>query len=248
MNAHAAGRGDPTEGVARLNVPPFPGFDRLFEAHDPLASRPFRGRFGDHEDAFELSRGEKDPPHPVRITWSMGAAIPGDVIWTTSAHPLILSARVIDLFAQHGITGWSTYPVRVTTKEGDDAGRFFGLAVTGRCGVIDLSKSRIELQQKPGGYYPYFRGQYFDPESWDGSDLCVQVRDEKGKSSTQRFVTERVVRLLKRHRIRNVRMERLSEAVFPTDIYEIGLQHRLPRDFRKQVAKLYRDLRIPRPA
>jgi hypothetical protein len=225
----------------------FPGFDRLFALHDPLASRPFRGRFEHHNTGFELSRGEEDVRRPILVRWDMGGAVPMDVVWTTSVHPLIVSSRLVDLLEENRITGWSRYPVTVLDREGDEADTYYGLVVTGRCGVIDLTRSEIELRQMPGGFFPEFRGHYFDPESWDGSDFCVPFHDRKDSASTQRIVTERVIQLLKRHRVRNIRAVRLTEATFPTSIYEIGLRHLLPRDFRARVAEAYEREGVERP-
>jgi hypothetical protein len=227
---------------------PFPGFDHLYELHDPIADRPFRGRFEHINSGAELSRAEASVEQPISVHWDMGSAIPSDVIWTTSAHPLIVSTHIINLLSENGCSGWTTYPVRVFNKRNIECPSYFGIAVTGRCGRIDLSKSIIALRQFPGGFFPEFRGHFFDPDSWDGSDFCMDIYDEKGKFSMQRIVTEDVVNLFKRQRITNIHFVRLSETSCSTSVYEIGLSYLLPPDFHARVAAAYREANVIPPA
>lgn len=218
----------------------FPGFDRMYDLHDPVGKRPFRGCFQHHDTGLQLSRAEATTRDPVRVTWAMGSAAPGDVIWTTSAHPLIVSARVVELLRSQQLTGWSTYPVRVFDKAGHERDGFAGLAVTGRCGPIDLSKSTVEVRQYPGGHFPEFHGHFFDPATWDGSDFCVPAPDAEGRVSLDRIVSARVVQLFKHNRITNLRLVALSDARISTSVFEVGLQHLLPADFHARVSSAYR--------
>jgi hypothetical protein len=224
----------------------FPGFDQLFELHDPVADRPYRGRF-DYARAFELSRAEEDVRAPVRVDWAMGRAIPGDIVWTTSAHPLIISSRVHRLFDEAGLTGWKPFLVELFDKSREPQPEYAGVAVAGRCGRIDLERSQIILKRYPAGLFPHFRGHFFEEASWDGSDFCVDRADARGKSSMRRIVTRRVVDLLSRHRITNVRWIPLSEVSTSTSVFEIGSEHLLPSDFRGRVASAYRDAGVPLP-
>lgn len=121
------------------------------------------------------------------------------------------------------------------------------LATTGRCARIDLAQSRIVLREYPGGHFPEFVGHYFDPLSWDGSDLAVCVRDSLGKASSGRIVTEQFVKLMKANRISNHRTVRLSDVQCGTSIYEIGSQHLLPSDFATRVLDAYRDAGLQPP-
>lgn len=223
----------------------FPGFDRLYELSDPVATRPFRGSFL-HERGFELARGEARVNKPVVVRWAMGAATPGDIVWTSSAHPVIISSRLVDLLTGENLVGWTTFPVRVVSKQGHDCPGYFGLAVTGRRGPVTLAKSDIRLHQYPSGQYPHFEGYFFNPKTWH-SDFSVDVLDRKGRASSLCIVTEQVVALFKRHRIGNVRFVRLTEVSCSTSVYEIGRAHILPRSFRSRIAALYRDagLQVP---
>jgi hypothetical protein len=224
----------------------FPGFDRLFELHDPVAHRPYRGRF-DSARAFELSRAEEDVRAPVRVDWAMGSAVPGDLIWTTSGHVLIISSRVHRLFDKAGITGWKPFPLELFDKGREPQPGYVGLAVVGRCGRIDLDRSHVTLEKYPGGLFPHFRGHFFEEASWDGCDFCVDRADTLGKSSSTRIVTKRVVELLSRHAITNVMCIPLSEVSIRTTVFEIGNEHLLPLDFRGRVASAYREAGVPLP-
>jgi hypothetical protein len=226
----------------------FPGFENFFELHDPVANRPFRGAFGAHGLAVALSRAETPVTQPVHIGWAMGSAAPSPVIWTTSAGPLILHESVLDLLAHERVSGWSTYPVEVYAKSGEPVPGFAGLAITGRCGPVDLSRSAIELREYPGGWVPHFRGHYFVPDTWDGTDLFMEAPDQLGKTSTSRFLSPRGYSILKRARVRNLRFVRLTESLRATDVYTIGLQHLLPRNFQHRVAQAYTAAGVPRPS
>ena len=119
----------------------FPGFDHVYSIEDPVTDRPFRGGFSRVRDSTEILRGELSVSEgaPVHIRWQMGSALPEDVIWTTAANVIIVSAKVVELFVQRGLSGWGTYPVRVTGKDGEEIGGYSGLCITGRCGCLPIS-------------------------------------------------------------------------------------------------------------
>lgn len=57
------------------------------------------------------------------------------------AAPLVVHQRVIDVLASVGATCWTTYPVEVRNQERRVVTGFFGLAISGRSGPIDVSRS-----------------------------------------------------------------------------------------------------------
>jgi hypothetical protein len=225
---------------------PFPGFDRLYDLSAAGGRRPFRGHF-DHDAPFELSRGERRLRRPVQITWAMGSSLPGDVVWTTSVHPLIVSSRVQEILNACKATGWRTFQVEVFDKQGKRRPGYVGISVVGRCGRITLGRSQIVLKKYPGGYFPQFHGHFFRPSSWDGSDFCVDRPDAKGNSSTTRIVTESIIDVLKRHRISSIRWTRLTEVTVHTGLFEIGRRYLLPRDFEARVESAYRAAGVRAP-
>jgi len=190
----------------------FPGFDRLYVASDPLADRPFRAKLeGDFDDACLLVRGEQRA-ETLSASRAMGERVPGDVVWTTWAIPLLLAQPAVDACRAANFSGWTTLPVALKDGHGDDRS-FHLLVVTGRCGPIDYARSAREWTIYPGGRFPALRGFYFDEDSWDGSDFFMETRD-----TGWIFVTERVVQLFRTNKFRNVRFERLDEIEIDADI------------------------------
>jgi len=109
----------------------FPGFDRLYVASDPLADRPFRAKLeGDFDDACLLVRGEQRAEALI-ASHAMGERTPGDVVWTTWAIPLLLAQPVVDACRAANFSGWTTLPVALQDRHGDDRS-FQLLVVTGR--------------------------------------------------------------------------------------------------------------------
>ena len=191
----------------------FPGFDKLFEMNDPLADRPYRGDVDVEwvKKGFVFIRGEVVPEEAVAVTHAMGEAIPQDVIWTTSVAFLVVSQRFIDILLDNRFTGWSTYPVEVYSKAGELLPGYFGFSVGGRCGPIEYEKSQVIYEDMPGGRVPSYKGLYFDPDSWDGSDFFMPS-DRGGWKLT----LEPVKRALEKAKVRNIRFKRLDETVRPT--------------------------------
>lgn len=91
--------------------------------------------------------------------------MPKDVIHSGVAITLI-SDRVVDILTSHGFTGWTTYPVDLRGKHGESIPGCQGLAVRGRCGALDDSRSTKYDQTFPGGVFPCWRGYFFPESSW----------------------------------------------------------------------------------
>jgi hypothetical protein len=121
----------------------------------------------------ELARGEIQPAEPVQFKPVEGRK-PTDFVGTTLGTLFVVSGAFVDTLRKNGFTGWSTFPVVISPKKGVELRGYTGLAVTGRCGAIDESLSQpIRLEPfAPGGETTDgLRGMYFDPSSWDGSDI-----------------------------------------------------------------------------
>ena len=154
---------------------PFPGFDRVYRAHDP-GTPEFRARVDDFsvEDAFAALRGERVPSVPVSARWVMGRRVPRDFIWTTLAVPFIASDRVFDLLRKHAFTGWSTFPVELLNDAGECISTYHGLVVYGRCGPRQKERSALIAKLGPvGKTIEVYKGLFFDEHRWDGSDVFM---------------------------------------------------------------------------
>jgi hypothetical protein len=105
-----------------------------------------------------------------------GCREPTDVVRTTLALPVLLGERVVDLLRSSGFTGWRLVPVELRHKAGDVLSTYHYLCVHGRCGAIDDSRSERMEKRFPGGVFPVLKGLYFDPATWDGSDIFIADR------------------------------------------------------------------------
>ena len=163
----------------------------------------------DIEDDVALYEGRVTLQAPLAFEFMKGASgsTPYDFV-STSLPPLkLVSERVVAVLRD--FTGWATYPVEVYGKKGELVAGYHGLAVTGRCGPIDDSRSRPAIRPPAvphGQATRMWIGLYFDPVSWDGSDVFLP----KGNGRT--FITEDLKSALERAGITNVYFTALSEA------------------------------------
>lgn len=154
----------------------------------------------------QLLRGETILSSPLQFHHHMGSR-PTDILDTGHVIPLI-SDRVFNILQDDGFSGWSTYPVEVFGKGGARLPGYHGLMVTGRCGPIDQSRSRIIVKPPPvptGRHYQVRLGLYFDPASYDGSDLFLP------EGTAFILVTERVKKALENAKCSNAALERITE-------------------------------------
>ncbi|MFL5346851.1 MAG: hypothetical protein ACJ8AT_18875 [Hyalangium sp.] len=187
----------------------FPGFDKVFYLRESGYSRAFRGDLGVEttDEAFALTRAELRPAHPITVKWAMGRAKPAEqVMWTTYATPIIIADSVVQLLQSHGFTGWSLYDVSVQDKQGELVPGYHGLAVTGRCGNIDWAKGVEVSRIRPAGIFPVWKGFFFDPESWDGSDFFMPAQ-----TVGYVLMVEEVKKAFERAKIKNVGFTRLDQ-------------------------------------
>lgn len=189
----------------------FPGFSNTYVL-ETGSWNVFLGEISDEDDddAVEVRRAEKLPPKPVKVRYAMGRSKPSDFIHTTNVHPILISDRVLGILKGEGFTGWQTYPVRVFGKDGARIPGYHGLAVHGRCGPLDDSRSVKRDTVYPGGVFPEWYGLFFDPATWDGSDLFMTASDQ-----TWIFLVEAVKRAFEKAKVTNVKFTALDEQHVP---------------------------------
>lgn len=122
-----------------------------------------------------------------------GRGTPSDVVWTTCAHPMVVSAR------------------------------------------------------DPAGWFPRFRGRYFDVDSWDGTDLFMERPDERGRITLHRYVASRVARALRRENIRQLEIRALADIELHAEGVRIGTPDQMPADYEGRAAEAYARQGVPRP-
>ena len=138
-----------------------------------------------------------------------------DVVQTGQGLLFAFSERVVKLLQDNEVTGCKFYPMKI--KDHEDK-KYYLLTVTGRCGALDDSKSKVIMTREypetkiqnsniviPQGQFSLMKGRYFPLDSWDGSDFFMP----EGTLFT--YVTERVMSLLKKHKVTNVFMQNLTE-------------------------------------
>lgn len=126
-----------------------------------------------------------------------------DIIIPSRPFPFLISDKIIDAFARNNITGWKATSVKIVGKE---ELKYYVLMVTGRCGYIDCNKSEKIIQKSPGGEdWPFLRGLYFEPESWDGTDIFV--------ADNMSFIIckEKVKKILESIKATNVSYEKITD-------------------------------------
>ncbi len=200
-------------------------YDKTFIIRETFSNRPFRGVIENYDLADpEISSGEKKLSEIVSVKHSMGGKTLYDIIWTTNAFPLIVSERVINLFKSNGITGWKTYNVEIYSKKNEFIDqKYFGLIITGRCGYRDYSKNSIIIDKIGIKIEPHSKGFYFKDDYWDSSDLFMCKPDENGESTMFRFCTQKVADLIKKEKIKNLSLEKVTDLSMSISLYNIPL-------------------------
>jgi hypothetical protein len=139
---------------------------------------------------------------------AMKGSRPADVMGTTLLSLRLVSQRFADLLLDNRFTGWHTHPVNLYDKKGNSIEGYQCLVVTGRAGPIDRSRSHIRLDPPPvpQGAPTYVEvGMYYDPDSWDGSDIFIP------QSTTAICVAERVKDAVEKAGLTNVQFTALSD-------------------------------------
>ncbi len=122
-----------------------------------------------------------------------------------------------------------------------------GLAITGRCDAVDITRSSVVVREHPAGWFPVFRGMFFDLDSWDGSDLFMERCDDRGGFTIFRYATAPAAQILQREKVRPLRFTPLGELEMDAVGYGIGKPHLMPADFEQRVADAYARQGVPRP-
>lgn len=123
-----------------------------------------------------------------------------DVIPSTYAAIRLVSRRFVKVLEAGRFTGWRVWPASIVGIDTGHIVDYAGLSILGRCGPIDTSRcARVWRQAIPGGkHYLAWFGMYFDPTTWDGSDLFCP------DGSSHVIATSRVKIALERATLTNV--------------------------------------------
>lgn len=175
-------------------------------------------RLADFDEAdamIEVSRGEREPPGGVvRLERHMGAR-QHDILYASFATPV--SARFAETLAGCGATGWSTLPIRVEGRP-DLEKKYRLLVVHGRCGPVEFGRGgtrKIPIGDgRDGRFTEKLVGLWFDPATWDGSDVFTTCRGFRPK------VTRKVVDAIKQAKLAGIKLVPIEE-VLSVDISKL---------------------------
>jgi hypothetical protein len=184
-------------------------FARLYSLGEKFERGAFRAHDRDRAIAepWALVRGAWTPAAPITFVQDSGGT-PHDLIGTTHAIIDLASTRFVETLEAGGFTGWRTFGVEVFRKDGTELDGYHGFAVTGRAGPVDHSRSEpvwVEPILPSGQRHQRFRGLYFDPDTWDGSDIFFP-----GESAIT-VLGEDVKEALEAAGVTNVEFQRLTE-------------------------------------
>ena len=159
------------------------------------------------EDCNKIVKGEiSNLDLPIILNQSSGKKWT-DVLAPSSASMYIVSNKFINLMEEKEIVGWSKYPIKIFDKKGNEVFGYNGFSVTGRCGKVDLSKSKIVKKRlmSTSPLSEYYRGLHIDLETWDGSDFFIP------EDSLHIIITDRVKHILENNNISNLDLKNLTD-------------------------------------
>ena len=172
--------------------------------NDPASKKNFRGEItGKIGDFAQLLRGEFTKKQ-IDVKHLEGGKEPSQLFWNTVCDPFCVNEEVLRILKENELTGWKAIPATVTDKNKKKWKNYFAITVTGRTNHIDYMDSVIVFNKMPGGLFPSFKGLYFTPDTWDGSDIFMERADNNGKATAFVYVTKRLVDIFKKHKITNV--------------------------------------------
>jgi hypothetical protein len=196
-------------------------YREFFELRDSFSTQALRlerrddSKWLDMETAIKLANGELKETQEVLRLQPFSGSRPMPFLWSGFTPLCCISKRVVSLLQDNQITGWSTYPVEVFDRDGDLLPDYVGFAVTGRAGDFQRDLSPIITVTHPwGSSVKMYKGLYFNPLEWDGTDIFLV-----GGST---IITRKVQKLFKKEKVSNIRLTPIMEVELPVLVFEIS--------------------------
>jgi hypothetical protein len=128
---------------------PLLDYTAFFRLSDPFSTRALRlttqgiSDWLTAEEANSLAWGRViELAGPLKLRGYQGRQAT-DVLWTALPPLKCISLKTVAAFTERQLTGWTTFPVEVYDRQGEHLSQYCGLAITGRAGRRDQSKSTI---------------------------------------------------------------------------------------------------------
>lgn len=158
---------------------------------------------GGRESMNKLLKGHyEDFNFPLIFKHKYGTKL-RDILDTGWVSIYLISNRLRSFLIDNKFKGWETFQIDLRARDNSKIEGYFGLAITGKCGSVDYTKSEILEKQLVQGA-PKLRnylGLHIGLEKWDGSDIFTpdkhlgiivtnELREkiEKGKFTNIHFV------------------------------------------------------------
>lgn len=198
-------------------------FPNFYVVEDPVSAKNYRGNIINRFETFGALLRNDYLISTLDIKHLEGTNEPGVLFWNGATEPFCISQALVDILQENEITGWSTIPAKVLTKLGNNTiDNYFALTVTGRADSIDYLQTDIVFKQFPGGQFPHFKGLYFVPESWDGSDIFMERSGNNGKPSAFIYATKKFVDTFKKNKIKNISFVNFNDYLTDCEMIKIG--------------------------
>jgi len=190
-----------------MDRPSFPGFGKLYLLRESrLAfSAQHRGEPLSLDEDRLLVRAEYQSSEPIEFAHNLGK-VPLDLVYG-SVGVYLISPAAARVFADAGLTGWTTFPANLFGRDRQLVTGYAGLAVLGRCGPIQVDRAQRMRRTSPSGA-PYLAkvGLFFDEATWSGDDFVVP-----STGPTYIIVSDAVRAAASKAQLRNMKFESLSE-------------------------------------
>lgn len=152
-----------------------------------------------------------DLKFPILFKQQYGSKLQ-DVLDTGWPSLYLISDEMKITIENAGLSGWTTFPVKVVDKKDKEIKGYHGFSIIGRCGPIDYSKAPIiEKRLVPNGSLnKYYKGLPIDFSKWDGSDFFLP------ENNFGIIITEKAALILKENQLTNISLKNIEE--IETDI------------------------------
>jgi hypothetical protein len=139
-----------------------------------------------------------------------------DILNTGWSSLYLISDKFKNLLEEHHFTGWTTYPIIIRDKKGNQIEGYHGFSVTGVSGPISHANSpSFEARYVPKGpLVRFYKGATIDLSKWDGSDFFIP------EGRTGIVMTEKVAELLKKNKTTNIYLTNVAERDIDADMMD----------------------------
>jgi hypothetical protein len=154
--------------------------------------------------AHDFISCQEEPKTEPIFVHEMGGRI-YDVLPTTNSGIYLVSIKFISVLESNHFSGWATNSIKAYDKDNNRIDNYYVFKVKGKAGPHDKSMSEDIMIQYPGRSVLGKKGLYFEPETYDGSDIFIL------KNSLHIIMHFKVKECLEKAKITNAEFTNLTE-------------------------------------